>query len=172
MHYRSGAGGFYQSTPTSRPFTAPFSSICPNKSCSSPCSRRRASSIGDMVGATRSRSYTPDSMTGVEASRHQGRPLVPTSLPVAAIIFAPPVVEHHFTHQRCDRRGRFSRTSNARPRRRTTTNRSRRQAAEEPGVPLVPRPEDDEYGVVEILDVMPPKLFSSRILFHVKLFEY
>ena len=37
-----------------------------------------------------------------------------------------------------------------------TTNRSRRQAAEEPEVPLVPRPEDDEYGVVEILDVMPP----------------
>ena len=36
------------------------------------------------------------------------------------------------------------------------TNRSRRQAAEEPAVPLVPRPEDDEYGIVEILDVMPP----------------
>ena len=52
------------------------------------------------------------------------------------------------------------------------TNRSRRQAAEELAVPLVPRPEDDEYGIVEILDVMPPKLFSSRIHFHVKLFEY
>jgi hypothetical protein len=47
-----------------------------------------------------------------------------------------------------------------------------RQVAEEPVVPLVPRPEEDEYGVVEILDVMPPKLFSSRIHFHVKLFEY
>ena len=35
-------------------------------------------------------------------------------------------------------------------------NRSRRQAVEEPAVPLVPRPEEDEYGVVEILDVMPP----------------
>ena len=52
-------------------------------------------------------------------------------------------------------------------------NQSRRQAAEdEPAVPLVPRPEEDEYSVVEILDVMPPKLFSSRIHFHVKLFEY
>ena len=69
MHYRSGAGGFYQSTPTSRPFTAPFSPIYPIKSYSPPCSHRRASSIGDMVGATRSRSYTPDSTTGVEASR-------------------------------------------------------------------------------------------------------
>ena len=35
------------------------------------------------------------------------------------------------------------------------TNRSRRQAAEEPVVPLVPRPEEDEYSRVEILDVMP-----------------
>ena len=26
----------------------------------------------------------------------------------------------------------------------------------EPVVPLVPRPEDDKYGAVEILDVMPP----------------
>ena len=81
---------------------------------------------------------------------------MPTSPPVADIIVAPPVVEHHSTHQRRDRQGRFSRTSNARPRWRTTTNRSRHQAAEEPAVPLVPRPEDDEYGVVEILDVMPP----------------
>ena len=51
---------------------------------------------------------------------------------MADIIVAPPVVEHHSTHQRRDLRGRFSRTSNARPRRRTTTNRSRRQAVEEP----------------------------------------
>ena len=36
MHYRSGTGGFYQSTPTSRPFTAPSSPICPIKSCSPP----------------------------------------------------------------------------------------------------------------------------------------
>ena len=35
-------------------------------------------------------------------------------------------------------------------------NRSHRQVAEEPAVPLVPRPEDDEYGVVKILDVIPP----------------
>ena len=35
-------------------------------------------------------------------------------------------------------------------------NRSLRQVAEEPVVPLVPRPKEDEYGVVEILDVMPP----------------
>ena len=35
-------------------------------------------------------------------------------------------------------------------------NRSRHQAAEEPAVPLIPRPKEDEYGVVEILDVMPP----------------
>jgi len=75
---------------------------------------------------------------------------------MADIIVAPPVVEHHSTYQRRDLRGRFSRTSNAPPRRRTTTNRSRRQAAEEPAVPLIPRPEDDEYGVIEILDVMPP----------------
>ena len=34
-------------------------------------------------------------------------------------------------------------------------NRSRRQAAEEPAVPLVPRPEEDEYGDVEILNVLP-----------------
>ena len=109
-----------------------------------------------MVGATHSCSYTPNSTTGVEASKRQGRPLVPASPPAADIIVAPPVVEHHSTHQRRDLRGRFSRTSNARPRRRTTTNRSRRQAAEEPAVPLIPRPEDDEYGVIEILDVMPP----------------
>src|SRR6185503_11341084 len=160
MHYRSGAGGYYQSTPTSRPFTAPFSPICPINSCSPPRSRRRASSIGDMVGATRSRSYTPDSTTGVEASRHQGCPLVPTSPPAADIIVAPPVVEHHSTHQRRDRRGSFSRTSNARPRRRMTTNRSRCQVAEEPAVPLVPRPEEDEYGVIEILDVMPPVFYT------------
>ena len=36
MHYQSGAGGFYQSTPTSRPLTAPFSPICPIRSCSPP----------------------------------------------------------------------------------------------------------------------------------------
>ena len=35
-------------------------------------------------------------------------------------------------------------------------NRSRHQAVEELAVPLVPRPKEDEYGVVEILDVMPP----------------
>ena len=98
-----------------------------------------------MVGATRSRSYTPDSTTGVEASRRQGCPLVPASPPAADIIVAPPIVEHHSTHQRRDRRGRFSRTSNARPRRRTMTNQSHCQAAEELVVPLV-----------EILDVMPP----------------
>ena len=132
MHYRSSAGGFYQSTPTSRPLTALFSPICPIKSCSPPRSRRRASSIGDMVGATRSRSYTPDSTTGVEASRRQGRPLVPASPPAADIIFAPPIVEHHSTHQRRDRRGRFSRTSNARPRRRTTMRNRRRM------VPVIP----------------------------------
>ena len=103
MHYRSGAGGFYQSTATSRPFTASFSPIYPIKSYSPPRSRRCASSIGDMVGATRSRSYTPDSTTGVEANRCQGRPLVPASPPASDIIVAPPVVEHHSTHQRRDR---------------------------------------------------------------------
>ena len=161
MHYRSGACGFYQSTPMSRPFTAPFSPICPMKSCSPPRPRRRASSIGDMVRATRSRSFAPDSTTGAEASRRQGRPLVPASPPAADIIVALPVVEHHSTHQRRDRRGRFSRTSNARPRRRMTMNRSRRQAVEEPAMPLVPRPEEDEFGVVEILDVMPP-IFAAH----------
>ena len=94
--------------PTTRPFTAPFSPIYPIKSCSPPHSHRRASSIGDMVGATRSRSYTPDSTTGVEASKCQGRPLVPASPPAADIIVAPPVVEHHSTHQRRDRRGGFA----------------------------------------------------------------
>ena len=148
MHYRSCAGGFYQST-------TPFSPICPIKSCTPPRSRHRASSISDMVGATRSQSYTPNSTTGVEASKRQGRPLVPASPPAADIIVAPPVVEHHSTHQRCDRQGRFSRTSNARPRRRTMSQ-SRREAIEEPAVPLVPRLEEDEYSVVEILDVMPP----------------
>ena len=132
MHYRSGTGGFYQSNPTSRPFTAPFSPIYPINSCSPPRSRRRASSIGDMVGTTHSRSYTPDSTTGVEASRHQGRPLVPASPPAADIIVAPPVVEHHSTHQRRDRRGRFSRTSNAHPRRRTTMNWSSGAARRNP----------------------------------------
>jgi len=98
-----------------------------------------------MVGATRSQSYTPNSTTGVEASKRQGRPLVPASPPAADIIVAPPVVEQHSTHQRRDRRGRFSRTSDARPRRRRTTNRSCHQVAEEPAVPLV-----------EILNVIPP----------------
>jgi len=122
------------------PLHRTFLTICPIKSCSPPHSRRRASSISDMAGATRSRSYTPNSTMGVEASWRQGRPLVPTSPPVADIIVAPPVVEHHSTHQRRDRQGRFSRTSNARSRRRTTTNWSCRQAAEELAVPLVPRP--------------------------------
>ena len=34
-------------------------------------------------------------------------------------------------------------------------NRSHRQVAEEPAVPLVPRPEEDEYGDIEILNVLP-----------------
>ena len=155
MHYRSGAGGFYQSTPTSHPFTAPFSAICPIKSCSPPRFLHRRHGWRNPLPQLH-----PDSTTGVEASRRQGRPLVPASPPAADIIIAPPVVEHHSTHQRRDRRGRFARTSNVRPRRRTTTNRSRRQAAEEPAVPLIPRPEDDEYGVIEILDVMPPVFYT------------
>ena len=44
-------------------------------------------------------------------------------------------------------------------------NRSRRQAAEEPAVPLVPRLEEDEYGIVEILNVMPPILAEWISLF-------
>ena len=132
MHYRSGAGRFYQSTPTSRPFTVPFSPICPIKSYSPPRSHHRASSIGDMVGATRSRRYTPDSTTGVEASRRQGRPLVPAYPTAADIVVAPPLVEHHYTHQRRDRRGRFSRTSNVHPRRRTMMNWSSGAARRNP----------------------------------------
>ena len=56
-----------------------------------------------MVGATRSRSYTPDYTTGEEASKHQGRPLVPASPPAADIIIALPVVDHNSTHLRRDR---------------------------------------------------------------------
>ena len=34
-------------------------------------------------------------------------------------------------------------------------NRSRHQAAEEPAVPLIPKPEEDKYGDIKILNVPP-----------------
>ncbi|RLN12511.1 hypothetical protein C2845_PM09G17360 [Panicum miliaceum] len=111
-----------------------------------------------MVCATCSRSYALDS-TGVEARRRQGRALVPASPPAGAIVVAP-VVEHHSTKQRRDQEGRFvvAGTSNTRPwRRRTTTMNRHRVQAEEEAVVLrvVPKHEEDKYGVVGIPDVPP-----------------
>ena len=109
----------------SRHFTAPFSPICPINSPSLPRARRRipprrrASSNGDMVIASLSCCYAAAS----------------ASPPTRAVVVARPEVEHHSAHQRHDRNGRFvaaDGTSNARPRRRTTTRNWRCM------VPVVP----------------------------------